>query len=260
MKLTPTFAAFRCVHVKKITRFLIFIVFSSASFCSLAQSAIENTQVWMDGNYYKSITPDFRIGGTLGLKTNADFANRHILHIRPRVFYDISDKITVHAGIGWFENLYSESVSSSEVRLEQQIFFPSLRDNKLKLDHRIRAEERYFHYHNLDGINFKPEWKGRLRYRIRLKSKNFTLLNSINNFSVSLAGESFVPVDKNGFTVKTIEEQIYFGFGQSLPKGHKYEVNILWQGKIKPDKASGTAGFWALRLRYFLSHNKKGAK
>lgn len=235
--------------VKKILVTFLFVTTVITLPQMFAQNPWQRSQAWIDLNFSTPLNEKISLGGTAGLKSRSNFSDFHLWHIRARIYYNPNEKVNLHAGVGVFENLYAQGVSSTELRMEQQIALKGPRFQNFKIDHRLRIEERFYNYHAMPDLVVGNDWNGRVRYRIRAKTNDFKLFNAIDNFHFSVGAETYIPITHPA-SFSSSQQQIYIGFGQGFAKNQKYEFNLLWQGRIKKS-ITGRRDYIGFRIRYF---------
>jgi|SRR5690554_4803965 len=232
----------------------ILIVFIALSGNAVAQT---NTgeQVWIDYNHKNFVRPNLALGGDAGFRADISSGDWYALYIRPRITYRLNQTFSFVGGVALFQNWNPSLLNNIEFRIEQQVTAKWPNFKNLHFENRLRFEERYFNYRETAELNIPDKWTVRIRYQLMLKSDYFSVSEKLGNLYALLAAETFIPFQNAHEQSKTIRERFVLGFGQLLPKGSRYEVNIILQVPLNGGSDGANTNLWMLRLRYYLQKN-----
>lgn len=213
--------------------------------------------MWLDYNYKAYLKADLSLGGDAGFRTDVGDRNWNALYIRPRVTYRFNQTFEGEVGIGLFQNWNAPAVNDTELRFEQQLNAKWPQFKYFRFENRLRADERFIHYQkpNSDQADLADKWDYRVRYRIMVKSEYFNVSEKITNVYALIYSEFFFPIGDDGLERYANRNRTGIGFGQLLPKGHRYELNFLWQQSAGKTEDSENTDQWILRLRYYFKQN-----
>jgi len=196
-------------------------------FSAKAQS---NFSGWIDYNHTQYLSPDFSIKGDVGYRTNFSGDDFNLILLRPGVDYRINKTFHVQGNAAIFLTYNQEFANSREFRLAQEVRATWPRFKKFRFDHRVRAEERFFTFEQIEGIEDQRSSDQDLRLRYFLAgTTNYMNVGPLGNLFFTGSVEFFNTLGEETEGLISDRSRVYAGWGQLLSQGWSYAVHFIWQ-------------------------------
>ncbi len=140
--------------------------------------------------------------------------------------YNFNETNQAFVGLGRYTTYKEKGLNQEEFRLWLQYTF-SHYISKLDLDHRVRAEQRFFHFPKTDENTTDQRYRYRLSATLPLNKKKVTaqtvFLNAFN--------EIFLGPKANAFK----RNRVYAGAGYQFNQNVGITTGYLWQRELSPE-------------------------
>ena len=211
-------------------------------------------QLWMNYAVNIPLNSKFRVGGDAGLRGLISNQEWNQVLLRPTATYAINETFSFAAALAWFTTLYRDDINSHEFRLHQDvnISWPDL--NIVHFFSRIRLEQRWFFYENLDD-----SFDLRLRYLAGAESRDFTLFKWKRPFYIQVIYEGFQTLDNNSVEVFINRTRFHAAFGNRISKRFRFEFHFISQSSRQFIEDSFSTGQYIYRIRLFHRIERKKA-
>lgn len=150
------------------------------------------SEFWLDVNLNKALGDRWSVGGDVGVRTSFDNSIWRLIYLRPNVNYKFLPFFNVTVGIGSFNTFSNEFSDTYELRFYQDANFRGPKLGPFNFLHRIRFEQRFFHF-SADELENDFSFRG--RYLIGANSERFSL-GGKKDWSAYLSLEPFFPLGK----------------------------------------------------------------
>ncbi|AHF16169.1 DUF2490 domain-containing protein [Niabella soli] len=139
--------------------------------------------------------------------------------------YNINDNNQAFAGMGRYATYKEKSLTQEELRLWLQYTF-SHYISRIDLDHRLRAEERFFHYPKTGEKVTDQRYRYRLSTTLPINKKRVVA----QTFFVNAFDEVFFGPNANAFK----RNRVYAGAGYQFNRNVGMTTGYLWQRELSP--------------------------
>lgn len=217
----------------------------------VAMSQPSTSVGWIDYNHTQFLNPDLAIVGDVGYRTNFSGDDFNLFLIRPGVNYRINSTFQVQGNVATFVTFNDETPNSTEFRLAQEVRATWPRFDKIRFTHRVRAEERFFSFEEIEGIEGSggSDQSVRLRYFLA-GTTDYTNIGPLGNVYFTGSIEFFVNPGEETQGLLTDQSRIYGGWGQLLNKGWSYVLHFMWQ-RSRNDFGNFESDEFVVRLRIY---------
>lgn len=233
---------------------ILLICFLGLSAKVFGQQA-KDVELWGDFNYSRFINSKCSVGGDAGVRTDVSHGNSWRMYVNPEVSYRLDEIFTFKGNMGLYQNWNKSTTNSTEFRLSQEANAKWPNFPRFSFKNRFKVEERFISYttNRDDNSASIPNSKSyRFRYRLIGQTDYFNLSKGIVDFYALGLAEFFIPISNSGTRRNPRQARLGVGFGQLLPKGRHYEVNLLWQGSYEKKITDANDETWIIRFRYYL--------
>ena len=210
-----------------LLRILVLCSFIILTKLTCAQSTSSG---WIDYNHTRYLSPDFSIKGDVGYRTNFSGDDFNLFLLRPGVNYRINKTFQVQGNVAIFLTYNQEFANSREFRLAQEVRATWPRFKRFRFDHRVRAEERFFAFEQIEGIEDQrsSDQDVRLRYFLAGTS-DYLNVGPLGNLFFTGSVEFFTTLGEETEGLISDRSRVYAGWGQLLNKGWSYAIHFIWQ-------------------------------
>jgi len=222
---------------------LVIIAVSITLFCR-AQSV--ETAGWLDYNHTQFLNPDLSIVGDIGFRTDLSDSNWYLTYVRPGVNYRINATFAVQGNIATFLTFNDTTPNSTEFRTAQQVKLTWPRFTEFRFTHRLRAEQRFFYFEDLDGFE-DADQSYRLRYLLAGTTDYFNW-GPLGNLYFTGSVEYFARIGDEAESIFADQSRFYIGWGQLLNKGWSYVLHFMWL-RSRDDGGNFESDQFVIRLR-----------
>jgi len=198
---------------------------------------------WYTANLKARVSDKWTLSADYQMRSDLVADNFFYLDYKLQASYKLNSKWQIGGGIGRYVS-YNDAfnfryLKSSESRIWQQLSF-SESYRKLKIDHRLRSEQRFF----------TNEYENRFRYRLQINHplKKFT---GDKLLYATAYDEVFFTNEPPHF----LRNRFHAGLGFQLSKSFELQLGLLNQSNFG-DNFSDSKNFLALSLLYSIDFRK----
>ena len=227
---------------------ILFSLLLLAATTSYAQDIFKLHEGWVDMTVWYKTSKHVKIGGDFGYRTIFDEYSFHSFYIRPTIVWKPSRLYSFSFAISDFYTHERETINVNEFRLAQQasLFWPTL--GPIKIDHRLRFEERFF------AINETKENSTRMRYRLALNSPKFKMLGIDTDFYSAFTWERFVNIGSSFDNIFGNSERWEVVFGNKVSDKVKVGIHYIFQAaRTLDDSFEVQENIFRIRIGYTIN-------
>lgn len=191
---------------------------------SLSQSPEHLSSFLMTSGTYK-FSPRWIAYAELQARSVEKFQTIDYYELKGGAGYSINDRNQAFAGIGRYATYKEKSLSQEELRLWLQYTF-SHYISRIDLDHRVRAEQRFFHFPKTGEKTTDQRYRYRLSATVPINKKRVVS----RTFFVNAFEEVFFGPHENAFK----RNRIYAGAGYQFNRSVGMIAGYLWQRELSP--------------------------
>ncbi|WP_185144797.1 DUF2490 domain-containing protein [Elizabethkingia sp. JS20170427COW] len=229
--------------MKNLKLFILFIAFNLVN----AQNTSEHISSYdMISVTYKA-SPKWSAYAEFQLRGNERYSTFDYYEIKGGVGYNVAKKHQILLGLGRYGTYKNRSISQEEFRLWLQYTF-NQEIGKLDLDHRVRAEQRFFHA-SQTGENTTAN---RFRYRLSLSYP----LNKDNIQKGALFANIFDEVFVGPKDNALKRNRIYSGLGYVISDNVTASSGYLWQREFS-NKGNKNLHYLYFALTFKIDSSKE---
>ncbi|UXP33450.1 DUF2490 domain-containing protein [Reichenbachiella agarivorans] len=215
------------IPMQKLFILIIFITFSPP-LC--AQKIFTRHQGWSDLTLWYKVGEHTKVGGDFGYRTELEHFSFNQTYFRPTIVWQKNPLYNVSFAISNFYTFLEDQPNLCELRFAQEasLFWPQL--SFMKIDHRLRFEERFYYLDNYSGR------ESRMRYRLALNPNKFTLLNK-EGFYTSATWETFIGLGNNFDNPLGNLHRWEAVFGNKINDRFGVGLHYIWQTTVLTDNS-----------------------
>ncbi len=190
--------------------------YASLLWSNVAEAQDENDfQTWTDFTTFMFVSNRSAVGGDVGIRGLVSSKGWTQLYIRPtyRFQYNILD---LAGGVALIHTNNKEFSNITELRLFQQATVHWPTTHLLKFSHRVRFEQRFFHYSDPSEGDPEDDFSSRFRYQLMIRSRDFNIFNQ--KFYFKTAAE-FFQKDNSGNETFVNRSRLILAIGQRFTQG-----------------------------------------
>ena len=227
------------------------ILTASLFLMSLLVWGLSTSSGWFDYNHQQFLNQDLSIVGDVGYRTNFSGDDFNLTYIRPGVSYRINKTFQIQGNIATFLTFNDIAPNSTEFRLAQEVRATWPRFDRLRIGHRYRAEERFFAFEEIEGLNGSSSSDNNIRLRYFLDGKtDYVNIGPVGNLYFTGSVEFFADLGAETEGLLTDQSRIYGGWGQLLKNGWSYVMHLMWL-RSRDDFGNFDADEFVVRLRIY---------
>ena len=166
------------------------------------------------------ITPKWMAYGELQARSIQDFSIPDYYELKGGIGYNFKKNHQPFIGIGRYVTFRDHDLYQQEIRLWGQ-YTLTQNVSKLKIDHRVRAEKRFFDYPQTDEKSDTERYRYRLSGTLPLNTEKVQQ----NTFFLNAFEEIFVGPGDPGFK----RNRLFTGMGYQLEKNMGTVIGYMWQ-------------------------------
>ncbi|MEQ6120244.1 DUF2490 domain-containing protein [Reichenbachiella sp. MALMAid0571] len=199
------------------------------SFTLLAQKkhVMHENQQWIEYSNLSLLSNKFRLQTNAGLRWNDSFRQKSLKFVRTSLGYQMHPDILISGGLTLVRSYSENQLNKTEIRPYEEVLMNRYY-NKLRIQHRFRAEQRFLKYTdtNLHGFHH------RLRYRFMLRWPVYANSSDINskNLTINIGDEVYLNAGKE--ITDNIFDQNRILIGPSFQFNQKFAITLLYIQKF----------------------------
>lgn len=233
-------------------RILLVSFFLFACFTAKSQDIFKVHEIWTDATLWYKFNPKLKAGGDFGYRTTTDQFTFHQYYFRPTIVWRPDKLYSLSFAVSNFFTDERSIVDLNELRMAQQatLYWPQF--GKIKLDHRVRFEERFFQ------IDDSKENSIRVRYRLGIHYRNFELFGWDKLFYTAFTWENFIGLANSFDSYFGDSQRWEFVFGNKLSDRFKLGLHYFFQVSETIDQGLNVQeNVFRIRLGYTLNQLPK---
>lgn len=186
----------------------------------------------------------------LQMRSIEDFMLPNYYEVKGGIGYNLNKNNQLFVGTGRYGTYKESRLSQTEFRLWLQ-YVLSQKINVVKLDHRVRAEKRFFSYPQTDTKANDERFRYRLSATVPLNDKKITTGTVYANAFEELF---FGPANSETFVFK--RNRFYSGFGVQVNSFMNANMGYMWQIEYSKVKENRQYHFVYFALNFVLDRQK----
>lgn len=239
---------------KNILSGIAFICISSHEISAQDKTITHENQQWFQYYNETKLNKDWTLLADVSFRWKDEFNETSQFIVRAGLGYAIKPNLKVAGGMAYSGYYSQDSLHRVEYRPHQEVVYTC--GNKVKFNHRIRIEERFFNPIHTSNNTFNV----RFRYSFAVSFTLFKLskTNPESLFILRINDEIFINVGKE--TPTQTFDQNRFVVSPTFQLNKNFSISPTWNSQYASTATSGTYRqtnvFW-LQVRHNLDFSKK---
>ncbi|MBU3822871.1 DUF2490 domain-containing protein [Flavobacteriaceae bacterium XHP0103] len=237
-------------------RKFIGITLSFAANCLFAQdrTTSHDNQQWLQYYSEAQINTDWTLLNDISFRWKDGFNENSQFLIRTGIGYSLNQNLRLAGGFAYIGFYSKNHLNLVEYRPHQELLFKTT-FSKIKLNQRLRIEERFFNPLNKVGIPQENTFNMRFRYSVSVSLPicNLSKNNPYSKFSITIGDELFINVGNN--IGHTIFNQNRFTISPTFQLNKNILLAPTWNNRYAATTTQGlykhTQVFW-LQVRHSI--------
>jgi hypothetical protein len=240
-----------------ILRFII-LLFAPSTFFGQQKSIEYNNQQWLHYYNQSKITEKWTFLGDFGYRWKNNFSEKTQYIVRIGAGFQLNSTISLNAGIAYLGTYKGDEIYRTELRPYQDLVVKN-KYLKATIEHRIRAEQRFFKTKSTGADNFN--FRFRYRWMTTIPVITFNAENPYKKLSINIGDEIFINAGKE--IVYNVFDQNRLLIGATMQFNKKWALSFTYNhqrsAKNTPAKYGQDAIFW-FAARHNLDFSTKKEK